>query len=225
MSSLPYTVVFLGFLLALVCACDATDPRSPVVDDEILPLAIGNYWDMRIEYVGLVDTFRVQIVDTFPFRVTGKTQQAFVWTRGRGEMETKWLMQNRVDGLHFVGGVNEQDTLLLSENTLRLRYPAEVGDRWTAYRLSYDRDEGSFNSMPLDYELLSTTAPYQTPAGEFICYQYHFRFRSAEDVFEEWDVYEYYAPGVGRVAEVIKGSFDGRVIQTIELLSYHVQAE
>ncbi|GIV58050.1 MAG: hypothetical protein KatS3mg042_1777 [Rhodothermaceae bacterium] len=180
---------------------------------------------MRVEYVGLVDTFRVQIVDTFPFRVVGKTQQAFVWTRGRGEMETKWLMQNREDGLHFVGGVNEQDTLLLSENTLRLRYPAEVGDRWTAYRLSYDWDEGSFSSMPLDYELLSTAAPYQTPAGEFICYQYHFRFRPAEDVFEEWDVYEYYAPGVGRVAEVIKGSFDGRVIQTTELLSYHVQAE
>lgn len=226
MSSPRYhTVVLLGLLLALACACDTTDADPPAIITEggILPLAVGNYWDMRIEYVGLIDSFRVQIVDTMPLRVAGKTKQAFVWTRGRGEMETNWLMQNREDGLHFVGGVNEQDTLFLTENTLHLRYPAEVGDRWTAYRLSYDWDEGSFNAMPLERELLSTTARYQTPAGEFICYQYHYRFLPADDVSVEWDVYEYYAPGIGMVAEVIKSSFDGRVIQTTELQSYHVQ--
>lgn len=136
-------------------------------------------------------------------------------------------MVNAPDGLHLVGGFVGSDTLFF--DSLFRTYPAEVGASWPSVRLAWvTRSEDlTYVADTLTQTLVAVDKILETPAGTFRCHVYKYSFRPAPDVASIWDVYDYYAPRIGRVAEIvedygIRDPGDRGTIQAALLYGYHL---
>ena len=117
------------------------------------------------------------------------------------EPEYYWLYRNGEEGLYFMGGISDTDTLLINE--LRYKYPAEVGETWSVPRMSFSVEEEYFYIYDtLEVTLNDTGYKLETQAGVFTTEVYKFTVSNGEDVANDWDYYMYYRPSVGLVAQI-----------------------
>jgi len=222
-------VPLLILLALLLAACDGLgsgDEREP-----IRPLAVGNYWAYTLDYfVFPTDTFRVEITRAVELPHEGRRVQTFAeqFFNVDGTLRVGWekLLFNRAEGLYQQGGLAEADTFLT--RTLAYKYPAKVGETWPFVRYGYDRFTQKFViTDTLTMTLVATDEEIETPAGTFTCYVYNYSFLPADDVATPWDVYDYFAPGVGNVAQIIRNQprydSEGNIVQEAYLYDYRVQ--
>ena len=221
--------IFLASILwGIVIAGCNSNPTSPSSKDSILPLSIGNHWRYAIYSVGLpnsTDSVEQRITEEMDAGIHGRVfgEVAVRLSEPESQMApVTWLYDDDEDGLHAYGGIIDSDTLLT--DFLYLKYPAKTGETWTVPILEYSWKERSF-LMPdssILYTCVATNSKFETPAGTFFCYVYHWKEKPEEDVQDYWEHFRYFAPRVGMVGEVIKSSLVDSVIYRIVLYDFEV---
>lgn len=217
------SLIAAGFLL-FVGGCQEDPPG------ELMPLTVGNYWAYeRSRYYdgqvseGLTDSVKAEIVAE---TTVTYAEQAYKVALSNGfyaipyvPSDVNWLSWNGGNGLYLLGGVSSTDTLVYK--ALHFKYPVQQGDSWQVSWLYYVLESGKF--VIEDTETITCIAineKFETPAGTFRCYVYHFQRRTADDVAAKSDFYEYYAPGVGLVGQEIKK--EGILIRRSMRYDYHL---
>lgn len=219
-------ILFLSlFILAISCS-ESTAPlnykRSQ--KDEIMPLAVGNYWKYKTispESLRNGDVYTLKV--DREFINDGKTlfelSQSNIYYVGF----VSDIRVNTVTGLetnHYLFEGNKEFELLY-------KYPAKLGDIYP---------KPINDSIPF-YEVLTTSKIITTPAGTFPCYAYRYTNRRY-NIDIKGDTIGYYiseyldycAVGVGMVKSVksyrdydIKGKLIDEDITTEELIDYSVK--
>lgn len=213
----------LRLLLAslLLAACDASEPDVPVMS--LVPLAVGNSWTYSGWYLGPENSFTVTVSlpDTLSVLIDGQRRVAYQQTYRQGAVTFpyRWLIANENDGHYYYGGVAATDTF--AYRALAFRYPGRAGETYPLTRLAFSSSRLEFYAQtPEAMTLLALDRPCKVLGTIRSCYVYKFNFRPEDDVLETWDVYGYYAPGVGRVADTVKSHERDIVIQHVTLRSY-----
>jgi len=240
------SLLILIKLMVMISSLDCNNNKNPVIPPEIytcidtlesldrndvlIPLSTGNYWSYHQywgeEYGGsLIDSLKVQITGQTIVNNDGHCYNVYLWNwiyLETGEFsDTDWFYWNGDSGLYLLGGMNSRDILV--EAILKLRYPVLPGETWQVLHLVYNYYEGKFIfEDTLTYQCIATDTEFETLVGTFICHEYHYRIHPEEDVLEDWDVYNYYAPGIGPVGLVVKSSLNGFIKWRRVLFSYKI---
>ncbi len=213
--------------------------KNPAASDQadiLLPLTIGNYWAYEQLTTrsgggfisGLTDSAKVANVGTTTVTFEGHSYRAAIlqWFYPLGNpTDFKWFYRNGDNGLYLLGGMSSTDTLV--HKMLGYKYPAQEGDSWEIQRLLYNfyTQEFELEDTTTIYTCVATDEAFTTPAGTFTCYVYHHRVTIWEEPglpIEDWDYYEYYAPGVGLVGTLIRSGIDGHLKWKTWLYDYQV---
>jgi hypothetical protein len=216
--SMPSLFAVVLLVLSLTASgCDLIGDGSDARPNVLVPLAEGNFWAYSGYYLepSLSDSFRVEITREVPITFNDTTYQAFARTvrreSGSAPPSDEELYWNGPDGVYGLGGLADTDTLLFKH--MRRRFPARPGDSWTFVRLGFRSSTERFTiTDTLTVSLEATDEPLETPAGTFDCHVYTYTFRPAEDVAAVWDVFEYYAPGVGLVGEIVRSRLGDEIL-------------
>jgi len=202
-------------------------------EHSIMPLAVGNQWDYVTYWItdeggiieGLTDSLRTEITGDTIVNYEGLCYHVSLITTiylpSSEARENSWYYWNGEDGLYSMGGISDYDTLI--GKVLELKYPVVAGDSWAVPNLVYHIDDREFYYKDNQvFTCISTDAEFETPVGTFTCYKYHFRMSPAEDVLEDWDIYDYYVPGIGKVGQIIRSSLDNEIKWKSVLYSYKI---
>lgn len=208
----------LFLTVGLLAACDSTVEEGPEgpTPEELFPLEVGNRWLYRTWYLrpSLADSFVVEITGRLSFEHGGETLTAYAESRhllGEEPPPFRWLSGHGRDGLYLMGGIAPTDTMLTKR--LVRRTPMRVGEGHRFTRLAYGtgwttgvapEERFYVSDDTLEVRLLAERHPFETPLGTFDCYVYWYEFLPADDTAVLWDVFDYYVPSIGAVAQVIK---------------------
>jgi hypothetical protein len=198
------STISIAFLLT---RCDTT-VGDPEPLQELVPLTEGNRWSYQLTYAGIIDSFTVEITRSLDVRHEGHTYRVYGQSFRPNVIPEfplyAWLYANGRDGLYNMGGVADTDTFAV--RFLHRKFPGRVGDTWPMRRIGYrESSSGKFEIIDtLWVRLVAIDEPIETPLGVFTCHVYKYTFQPAEDVAGLWDVFEYYAPGTGQVAEITR---------------------
>jgi hypothetical protein len=201
-------------LVIAVAALAACDANGPAPSASPIPLEVGGTWTYttQVREAPSVDTFQIAIVDRVDLDALGprvspeEPESAYVWTtRFNGvPSDFLWLWAEGPGGLHAAGGIASDDTLRTWG--LEFAYPAEPGTSAPLRRTIYSFERGElYVPADLTQELVAVDEPFETPAGTFQTHVYRYVVEAADDVFIQDRVYQYVAPGVGLVGEVVRG--------------------
>ena len=124
-----------------------------------------------------------------------------------------------------MGGISSNDTLIYK--SMLYKYPISTGDSWQVHRLLYDTylQEFVIEDTLTTFTCVATDEKFATSAGAFTCYVYHHRITIYEEPgepIEDWDFYEYMAPGIGHVGTLIRSGVDGHLKWKIGLYDYQI---
>jgi len=177
---------------------DTNPATSAATSTYIIPLAVGNQWTMRITEWGTngdATTVKNEIVEILrDSTVAG--ERWFVMRSFRGRLV---LCMNKPDGYYVLES---------GKSTLRLLYPANVGD-------SYQSADANTNTR-----IVSVNLNVSVPKGAFVCYQYESSFRPLGG----FRTNHYYSPGVGLVASELamgnRNSTGASITGKVELVEY-----
>lgn len=229
------SLLFLVALLAASCDDHATNPDIGGIDQEIFPLAFGNYWDYytwRVDPV-LGDTFREEIVNEYLLMYEGREYRAYGYKRvplnsGVILNDMEWLWAHSPRGLLLFGGKFQEETYL--KNELYLKFPGKAGDSWSLQTVEFNIDTGKFSmagNVPM--HLLETRAPCRTETIPMDgCHVYHYEEFGEGDLIYHWFTYIYVKPGLGIVHVETLDKQRGhqnpapRVMSRKELLDFHI---
>jgi len=232
--SLTFTKTLLLILIFLsIVSCE--NPVDSLDNSVLYPISVGNYWKYTIytymsgEIIpGLTDSLLMTIDEEISVNIEGKTYKGGVQTRKFGENyyeEARWIYANLNDGLYYLGGIAEKDTIFFK--SLFLKYPVSYGETWELPYVYYDAQNQrfEFSDTTTKYTCIYTDEAFNTEAGEFKCIVYHFREKQAEDVLGYWEYNLYYSPSVGFVGAEIRGSYGNSnwLDRTIVLKDYKIK--
>ena len=225
-------VLALAALLTvgLLAGCDSAVEEGPEgpTPEELFPLEVGNRWHYQTEYVGILDSVTVEITGALDVEHGGKHYRAYVEQFYYDYEEAArppyaQLLAAGPGGLYVMGGMAPTDTLI--GRYLNRKHPAEVGETWPMVRLSYrwggERPHFAISDT-LEATFVTADEELETPAGRFRCYVYKYTYLPADDVASYWDVFDYYAPGVGLVAQIQRASDSGELKQQMLLYAYEL---
>lgn len=190
-------------------------------------MAVGNSWTYQIWPFATPDTAIAEITRKVSVTIDGVNYDASAFQiphNVKGEPPPfEWLYWNGPDGLYWLGGIAERDTLLYK--SLLFKYPARVGESWTAIRINYDQAFGNFYFFDtLSVSLVSKDEPIVTPADTFQCYVYTYRKKPSYDIALELDYYHYYIPKLGRVAYITRwANEEARILDEMYLISHQLR--
>jgi hypothetical protein len=86
---------------------------------------------------------------------------------------------------------------------LYLKYPVQKGEVWQRPFLIFNTLDQTFSIPDTQiYRCLDTNASFATPLGTYRCIVYQHMEPIEEIPGKQYDIIEYYAPGVGKVGEV-----------------------
>jgi hypothetical protein len=193
---------FLLFLFALLSMfllnyCKENTTQTPIGNNVILPLAVGNYWigqnnmynyDSTLNTRGsFLDTMRI-LFDTL---ILGN-----VWYK----QNPYYYLRNDNDGLHII------KYSPLNTPYLGFKYPAIIGDTFMTIPICYIPNLD--NPLILDsgyfyMQVKSTDTLINVPKGSFNCYEYRqylIKFGYMEPTLL-YPIY-FYAPNVGPIKQV-----------------------
>jgi hypothetical protein len=216
-----------AIVVILTAGCDTTG--SAQAEGDLLPLTPGNYWAYALTVSGLngglpIDSFRVEITREVAIETTEQSIRGFGRIRPLGPDYplAEYVYQNRTRGLHLTGALAPNDTLFVDQ--LALAYPTEVGARWDVISWGFHFADRKFVAVDtLTIELVADEELIETPAGGFRCLVYRYSYLPAEDTATRWDVYEYWSPNVGQVAEIVRSQSDNRLVQESLLYDYSIR--
>lgn len=221
----------LAFCLLLFTSCDTSGLDRG--QDELIPLSVGNRWYYTTSYLGQPphDTLRTEVTRALDIVIEDRRVRAFAVALSHGDESRipsyEWLRSNGTEGVLAHGGIAPTDTLIL--NQLFRKYPGQAGEVWWTKRFAYRQSTSRTFEIAdtVEVQLVSTSEQIMTPAGRFTCYLYKYSFYPADDVFSFWNVYDYIAPGIGQVAEIIRSQAPGRAeepdpIQETLLFDYDI---
>lgn len=226
-SSLPHMAIAACILFTLASCSDTAG--GPNQDGVLLPLSVGNRWNYVSWYgsPSLSDSHSFYIDRTYRFQDGSQSYRRITLHHSQSSIPSYgWLFRNTSVGLQLVGGLADSDTII-APGLIR-QYPQNPGSTIQAPRLAYDIQVGQFSTMePITVTLVSAEVSLSTPAGQFKCVGYRYSYRPSDDVLAWWNVYEYYALGVGLVAEVVKNQIPGQpeipdTVQLTLLRDYHL---
>ncbi len=214
----PLRVLLIALGLA---ACDQSGPGLPAVP--LVPLAVGNTWTYEGWYLDSRNSFRFTVTtpDTLSVMIDGRRRLAYqqATIREGSEDPHRWLIANEADGFYYYGGVAATDTF--AYHALAFRYPGRTGETYALTRLAFSNSRLEFYAQePLPMTLLAKDQPCKVLNTIRTCYVYLFNFRPEEDVLATWDVYSYFVPGIGSIADTIRSHLDGTVRQQHTLTAY-----
>jgi hypothetical protein len=224
-------IIFL--LSILLTSCDS--PVEVENNSVLLPLSVGNYWKYEIYSYsstgeilsGLTDSLLLTIDEDVIVNLDGKIYKGGVMTRKFGENafpETRWIYSNLNDGLYYLGGYADTDTLY--KKILYLKYPTVESETWSLSYMAFNLQTGNFIYDPdstTNITCQTLTNNIKTDIGEFDCICYFLSEKPAEDVLFNWDYYFYYAPNIGLVAMEVRSAYDNILIQKMILTDYALQ--
>jgi len=218
--------IVILILIPLAFGLSCTEVSAPVMEEpkEIMPLGVGNKWTYLSGTFSIPDTTVLEITRQILVTIDSVTYQGSAYkyyVQGAAKPDFEWLYWNGDDGLYRLGGVSSQDSFYVKR--LAFKYPAEIGESWFYSNLAYSRvDEQFYTRDTLNIFLIAKEEEFETPAGKFYCYVYKYSRKPADDVFEHWDYYDYFSPGIGLVAFTIRGQSDGRLIDQSVLYDYQI---
>lgn len=216
MRALP-VLVLLPLVMALAgCDSSGEEVLEGPTPEELFPLEVGNRWLYRSWYLrpSLADSFAVEITDRLAFEHEGEALTAYAESRGLVGEEPppwRWLYGHGSDGLYALGGVAPTDTMFTKRLVRRTPMRVGAGHRFT--RLAYGTGwaEGTapeerfyVSDDTLEVRLVAEGHPFETPLGTFACYVYWYEFLPADDTNGLWEVFDYFVPGIGGVAQVVR---------------------
>jgi len=226
------TISIIGICLSLILSC-GDKQEKPNLD--LVPLAVGNTWNYArfAISVNYRDTMSVVIVDEDQLEYDGRPYTAYTqfnyFNFNDNPYPWRWMVRTDKDGHYqfasiIVSSQSGIDTLVI--NDLVYKYPAEIGDSTFVKRFKFAG--GVKNEIvvfdTVIYTLISKDEEIETPAGTFSCYVYkHYRPPFALDVLYGDYVYEYFVPGIGKVAKIIEAySVPGYIKHKTLLYDYHL---
>jgi hypothetical protein len=194
-----------------------TTKNNPFPSDEIIPLAVGNYWIYQPE--GLPQTETVTILGSQ--EVQGVT--CFEWF-AQGDTYP-YLYANRSDGCWCYGYGPHQQT-----PDLKYKYPVEANDTWVSFWvappyattvtcLSTNASIGGYTDcilynfyLPLTYHSMqSSSSLFQNKIDSL---------EGIDRKYSGFDIYDYYIPGIGMVGW--ETYLDGTLFVKAVLVDYQV---
>lgn len=224
-------IIFL--LSILLTSCDS--PVEVENNSVLLPLSVGNYWKYKIYSYSrfgeilpdATDSLLLNIDEEVIVNLDGKIYKGGVMTRKFGDNtfpEARWIYSNLNDGLYYLGGYADTDTLY--KKILYLKYPAVESETWSLSYMAFDLLTGNFiynsdSTTTITCQTLNNNI--KTDVGEFDSICFFLSERPAEDVVVYWDYYLYYAPNVGLVEMEVRSANDNRLIQKMVLTDYALQ--
>lgn len=177
----------------------------PKADQELIPLAVGNYWiydQWQIEPTWR-DTVRNEVLTIRDVVIENTKIRAYGMYRFRYDEQPREdalisLETNSPEGYFSLGFDAPLDSLNKLSNGLRYKYPASVGDAWEHTALVFNVvDQKLRIGNTRTIELVDTTKTVETPAATFEnCYVYVLNdFRTLSTLVH----YLYIKPMVGLV--------------------------
>ena len=224
---------FLGLVVLISLGVGCTD------DDEtgdVMPLSIGNTWVYQGRYFSRndanstwIDTVSSSVLDTMTVSIQNSSYNAFVMEGFYDipglEHNANWLISNEPDGLYIIGGKIDDD--VTPHKSLLIQYPYALNSVWSATAIYYVFETGTFPSSgafspSTIYEIkcVNKNKEVNTLAGKFRCDVFHYMRQTVDNVANEYDFYDYYAPGIGLVKREVKD--DGFLFYQLSLISYEV---
>ena len=196
-------------MISICLGCDTSVEYHP--SEPLMPLAVGNTWIYSSWYgtPTLADSFMFVIDKDFRMADGSLAYRRISKSLGEILPSFGWLYRNQSGGLYCLGGLSDTDTMFTE--FLDREYPAIPGSSRVVPRLVFVPSTGQF-AIPesLIVSVESVHWPVSTPAGNFNCVVYKYNYRPQEDVVASWNVYQYYCPGVGLVAQLIRNQFPGQ---------------
>lgn len=185
----------LGIALLVFSACDSADPVTPDPEPpqaaSILPLAVGNTWQMDGTVVSYIRNDTTFNHSGRLFVAEAREHNGETWYRVDGEHATRVLFgglyTEREDGIWHS---NRQDAV--EQEYLLYKYPAQAGDEYTA----------SFSGHFMTIRVLSTNTEITTASGTHEAIHYEIEYHTAsfgQTSYTLRDVYfdRYLIPGLG----------------------------
>lgn len=219
-------IIHFIFITTIFLGCDLFSNEQQLQTGELIPLAVGNYWEYESTYLDIFkDTIRYEVTAKVqvPIGDTSYTAFAANFVPFPPDLEPYyWLRRNGAQGLYVMGGISDTDTLFLNEVEYKL--PSEVGETIEAPQLSFSYDRFEFYiSDTLNITLIDDVREIITPAGKFKCFVYKFSISNGDDV-PRWDYFFYYHPGIGLVAQIATSEDKPENIKSeLTLMKYQVQ--
>lgn len=219
-----------SFLLLLtlpfLTSCDLfnNDPKN--LPGELIPLAVGNYWEYETTYLDVLkDTIRYEVTAEVEVPVGDTSYTAFAgnYLPLPPDLEPHyWLRRNGKNGLYMMGGISETDTLFM--NGVLYKLPSEIGETIQSPQVSFSYDRLEFyRSDTLSITLIDDNREIVTPAGKFECYVYSFTLSAGDDVAERLAYYIYYSLGVGLVKQEERGETSQNIKTELILIRHHLE--
>ena len=220
-------IAFVATFVLVSCDTGPGEPdpavcRAEPVPGALMPLAVGNHWDLHRIRAGIeapLDTLRLLVSSEFSGESTSGLVTGF--RRLQYRLGTPPPETSRIEigdgGVHRVAWVGPNDTLYV--DNVPFPYPATMGTRSSLVRPFYD--EGTWQIRDtLDVELIAVDEVIETPAGRFEAYVYKYYNPPPFDVLFGDDIYDYYVPGIGHVAQIWKSPTDNSVKTSYFLVDY-----
>ncbi|MFA5668205.1 MAG: hypothetical protein WC967_03105 [Balneolaceae bacterium] len=200
------TLIFLcAVTLFASCSLFNNDQGKPT--GELIPLAVGNYWDYHRWYISpnIADTIREEILSEHLFEIDGVETKVYGYQRYHSsnthpEINYQWFRMNNEEGSHFAGGFSDADTLI--QKNIVYKYPQAVGQVWDYFGISYNFEERTFSIKDtIAIEVISLNDTFETEFGKYKgCYVYRYSEIGKGDGVYHWHHYVYIKPGIGIVA-------------------------
>ena len=219
------TVVSMVFF----SSCDLFNNEQEKLPGELIPLAVGNYWEYEFNYI-FKDTIRYEVTAEVEVPIGDTTYTAYAANFlpfPPDLVPYYWLRRNGEEGLYIMGGISEVDTLFINE--LEHKLPSEVGETIETPQISFSPERLEFYiSDTLSITLIDDNRQIETPAGKFDCYVYKFTVSHGEDVLRGWDYYMYYSQGIGLVAQIAvtegeQENIPENIIEEMYLINFKVK--
>ena len=223
MKNIPST--FLCFLI-LCTSCDLFTNEQKETTGELMPLAVGNYWEYENTYLDVIkDTLLYEVTEEIQIPIGDTTYTAYAMNFIPLPPDLPsyyWLRRNDEEGLFLMGGISDTDTLFMNEVEYRL--PIRVGEIFETPRISFSFARREFYiSDTLSITLIDDDREVITPAGKFKCFVYNFDLSAGDDVAERFDYYLFYSLGVGLVKQEERGKFNQDIKSEFILMNYQIR--
>lgn len=185
----------LGIALLVFSACDSADPVTPDPEPpqaaSILPLAVGNTWQMAGTVVSFIRNDTTYSHSGRLFVTEAREHDGETWYRVDGEGATRTLFgglyTEREDGIWKSYSMDE-----VSQEHLLYKYPVQVGEEYSV----------SYAGHSMIVRVKSTNAIVTTNSGDYEAIHYEIEYHTAtfgSTSYTLRDVYfdRYLIPGVG----------------------------
>jgi len=130
---------------------------TPVVEGDILPLAVGNVWSGKLAVTTIYDTTSVDVVY---FVTSDSVVNSETWYRikakSQGTTNFFGWFTSRADGVYMI---SDEDRLGLDTPQLLFKSPANVGDTYDSYLFGVN----------YDVEIVSHNSQITVPGGQHAC--------------------------------------------------------